>query len=135
MADDTLHPALQPAPEPAKPGGIFSGSLGSKPAPAKTTGAERLRAFEDLHLGVDTVRHNGEIERGHGSPFRFLSGELQKEYAALERLVDAEADVADAEAAMAVAESNRATAAAIAENAGKAAEQAKADAEAAKKVA
>lgn len=107
MADDILHPALQPAPEPAKPGGIFSGSIDAKPAEkAGSTGAEKLRAFEDRHLGKNAVRINGEVERGHGSAFALKmleSPELRREHAAIERLIDAEKHLAEAEGAVSTA--------------------------------
>lgn len=70
------------------------------------TAAGRLRAFEDEKLGPDAVRINDKIERGHGSKFRELSKEDQAQYAALERLIEAEQKLADAETSHRIAEEN-----------------------------
>jgi hypothetical protein len=71
---DDAERAIDP-PVPADP------TEASEPASA----AQRLRAFEDEHLGKDTPRFQGKVERGHGAPLRFLSDELRAEHAALER--------------------------------------------------
>lgn len=76
----------------------------SEPA-AEVTAHQKLRAFEDRHLGEDAVRINGEVERGHGSKFKTLSPDHHREYAALERLRDAEKALSDAAATLAQAQS------------------------------
>lgn len=58
----------------------------SEPAAA----ADRLRAFEEKHLGADVVRIDGEIERGIGSKFSLMSDFDKSMHAALERLAAAE---------------------------------------------
>lgn len=108
MTDDTidttnLSPTFTPPPAIDEP---------------KVTAAERLRAFEDKHLGEDTPRHAGAIERGHGSPFTALHPDKQREYAALERLVEAEKKVEETASALAVAETAHAAAKANLENLG-----------------
>jgi len=82
----------------------------TKPA-AKTdaTALGRLKAFEIQYLGLDgnePVRINGEIERGVGSPFAKLTDEQRAQYAALEKLVAAEAAFAAANAARSQAEAD-----------------------------
>lgn len=78
----------------------------------------RLRQFEDHHLGKDTPRIGGRIEKGHGSIFNRhrsvggkLSDEGRAEHAALERLVEAEEELQKATAALAAAEARHAEAA------------------------
>jgi hypothetical protein len=56
--------------------------------------AQRLREFEDEHLGADAVRIRGQVERGHGSLFQRLSPEHQKAYAAIEKTAEAEHNAA-----------------------------------------
>lgn len=77
---------------------------------SEITAHQRLRAFEDQHLGEDAVRINGEVERGHGSRFKTLSPEHHREYAALERLRDAEKVLSDAAGKLAQAQSAHAEA-------------------------
>lgn len=75
--------------------------------PAPMSAAERLRAFEDETFskdGVLPVRINDRIERGSGSPYQMAAPEVREQYAALEKLVEAEQKLADAKAALAVAE-------------------------------
>lgn len=73
----------------------------SEPASA----AQRLRAFEDEHLGPDAVRINDRVERGSGSPFQALTPEKRKHYHAIEKTIDTEGRLADARAKLAQAES------------------------------
>lgn len=80
-------------------------------APEPMTGAQRLRAFEDKHLGEDVMRINGAIERGHGAAFHNLSPEVKAEHAALERLVKAEKQLVEATAALGAAQTAHAAAA------------------------
>lgn len=80
----------------------------SEPASA----AQRLRAFEDEHLGPETPRHEGLVERGHGAPLRFLPDEKRREHAALEKKVHAEKMLAEAESKLAAAQTAHAEAAA-----------------------
>ncbi len=72
----------------------------SKAKPEPAPAVQRQRAFEDEHVGKDAVRINGKIERGSGSPFAALDAETKRQYAALERLVEAEQKLADAHAAL-----------------------------------
>jgi hypothetical protein len=132
MADDTSHPsplatspAYTPAPEPAKPGGIFSGSIAAKPAEkAPVTAADKLRAFEDKHLGKDCSRISGEIERGVGSPYAGMKPHLKAHHASLENLVKAEKAVADASADLEAAKAKHAAAVKTSDDASKAVETA-----------
>lgn len=81
----------------------------------KDAAADRVRAFEDKHLGKDAVRIGGRIERGSGSPFAAMSDEKKRQYAALEKLVAAEQKLADAHAAVIQAETDHEAALAAAE--------------------
>lgn len=72
----------------------------SEPASA----AQRLRDFEDEHLGADTPRFAGKIERGHGSLFGRLTADKQKIHGAIEKTVTTEQKVSDARAALLAAE-------------------------------
>jgi hypothetical protein len=77
------------------------------PAPATTV--DRLRAFEDQHLGKDVVRINGRIERGYGSPFQNpdkMPPELRRQHAALERVIETEQRLTDARTALLQAEAD-----------------------------
>jgi len=102
MADETTNDSLNEDRTQAAPSVDFRSETnftihpGDEPLPA----AERLRAFEDEHIGADAVRINDKIERGSGSPFADLSPELKEQYAALERLVVSEQKLADAHAAL-----------------------------------
>jgi multidrug efflux pump subunit AcrA (membrane-fusion protein) len=59
----------------------------------------KLRAFEDANLGKRAVRSNfGHVERGFGSPFKAMIPEKHAEYAALEKLVEAEDNIDKANA-------------------------------------
>lgn len=92
--EHNIPPAAEPMPEPV--------------VESEQTGAmARLRAFEDANLGEDAVRIHDKIERGHGSPFAAMSPEKKAQYAALEKLVEAEQKLADATAVAAQAESDR----------------------------
>ena len=95
MIDDQ-NPALISTPSPA-------------PEPVSTVipepvAQEKLRAFEDEHIGKDAVRIRGNIERGYGSKFKDMPPEKHAEYAALERLVEAEQKVIEANAALSTAQ-------------------------------
>jgi hypothetical protein len=69
------------------------------------TPAERLRAFEDEKLGAAAPRHNGQVEKGHGSFFATkLTDADRAHHAALEHLVHVDQKVAHARAALAAAE-------------------------------
>lgn len=96
------QPILQPEPDPVV-----------EEAPAAR---DRIRAFEDEHLGPDVGRINGEIEKGHGSPFKLLSHDQHRHYADLERLAAAEASLNEAAGTLAQAQSAYDAAAAKVEN-------------------
>lgn len=98
--EDFRHAPDNPAPE--------DGVLVSGMRPA--TAAERLFHFEETHFGPECVRIDGQVERGSGSPFSQMSDEDKAAYAALERLVAAEAELNSARAALAVAEAKYAEA-------------------------
>lgn len=83
--------------------------------PREVPAAERLRTFEDDHLGKEAVRINGCIERGYGSPFAALSPEKKRQYGALEKLVEAEQKLADAHTKLIQAEADHEAALAAAE--------------------
>lgn len=87
---------------------------------ASEPAAQRIRAFEDEHLGPDVVRINGEVEKGHGSLFKTLSPDKHRVYAALQRLHVAEAGLTAAESNLAVAQSDHAAATADVEAAAQA---------------
>jgi hypothetical protein len=73
----------------------------SAPVTAKT----KLRAFEDETFGKEAGRINGHVERGVGSPYARMTDAQKRQYAALERMVEAEKKLADASADLAKAES------------------------------
>jgi hypothetical protein len=78
-------------------------------SPEESTAAERLRAFEDREFGKDAVRINDRIERGYGSKFKnMVDSDPRKaaEYAALERMVEAELVLADADGKRAQAQAD-----------------------------
>lgn len=82
------------------------------------TAAQRLRAFEDEHLGADTTRIGGKIEKGHGSHFHTkLTDEERAEHTALERLIQAESELSKATADLAAAQDKHAKAAEAADRA------------------
>lgn len=91
--------------------------LGSAHEAAATPARDRLRAFEDRHLGENAHRIDDQVERGVGSQFHKLSDAHKRHYEAIEALVVAEDAVADARAKLAVAEANCADAAAAADRA------------------
>ncbi len=70
---------------------------------AEMTMTQRLRAFEDKHLGEDAVRINGELERGHGSRYSKMSPAHRAHHDALVELVAAEKAHVDAGVAEAAA--------------------------------
>lgn len=72
--------------------------------------AQRLRAFEDEHLGPDTPRFGGMVEKGHGSLFSRLPPEKQKAHALIEKTAETEAKVDAARANLAIAENEHAAA-------------------------
>ena len=94
----------------------------------KTTAVMRLREFEDKHFGKSAVRINGRIERGYGSQFKQMPAELQAEYAALEKLVEAEQKLEDATTAVFTAKVARDAAEADVERAAMVADQKAAEA-------
>lgn len=83
--------------------------------PREVPAADRIRAFEDEHVGPEAVRIGGRIERGYGSPFAELAPELKRQYAALEKLVAAEQNLADAHTKLIQAEADHEAALAAAE--------------------
>lgn len=97
----------------------------------KTTAAARLREFEDKHLGKRAVRINGRVERGSGSPFQAMTDEKRAEYAALEKLVEAEQKLVEANAALSAAQVAHAEAETNLEQAAKVADEKAAEVEAA----
>lgn len=74
------------------------------PSPTDLTAAQKLRAFEDEHLGKDAVRIDGDLERGAGSRFQAMTDDQRAQHKALENLVAAEKKMADAIAALATAQ-------------------------------
>lgn len=106
---DPLAAGTAAAPARDAPDDIFAAS---EPASA----AQRLRAFEDEHLGPDAVRIGGHVEKGHGSRFAGLSQPHRRHYTALERLVDAETNLRGATAAQAKAQADFDAAQAHADN-------------------
>lgn len=98
-----------------KPGSVPEGFVPQTDPPREVPAAERLRAFEDEHLGKGAVRIGGKIERGFGSPFAALSDEKKRQYAALEKLAGAEQKLADAHTALIQAEADHEAALAAAE--------------------
>lgn len=88
----------------------------SEPVP-EASAAERLRAFEDEHLGKDAVRlHGGRVERGSGSLYQKMAPELRKVHELLEKAVGTEATLIQARAAVSVAEGEHAAALAAVDN-------------------
>jgi hypothetical protein len=95
-------------------------NISAEPTPASSPlpAAERVRAFEDEHLGKDVVRINGRIERGSGSPYqdpKVMTPELRRQHAALEKLTETEQKLADANTALLQAQADHDTALAAAE--------------------
>lgn len=88
-----------------------------EPNEAEFSAAERLRLFEDEHLGKDTPRFNGQVEKGHGSLFQRLSPEHRKAHAAIEKTVETEHKLNDARGKLAQAEADHAAACKAAETA------------------
>jgi hypothetical protein len=125
MADDLKPPVADPASKPFAPFAPFGASPVAEPEKDPDSPAARLRAFEDEVFGEDCVRINGRIERGSGSPFAAMSPERKAEYAALEKLVEAEQRVDDANAALMTAQMDRDKAVADVDAAVEAVEQAK----------
>lgn len=95
------------------------------------TAADRLRAFEDAHLGKDVQRLNGHIERGSGSRFSSLKARERAHHAALEALIKAEEKHSAATAAMGAADAELQTAANRVEATAEPAAEAKAERESA----
>jgi len=142
MADDTAHPsplATSPSYNPTPPTKPVTPVVDTKSDP--NTGAAKLRAFEDKHLGRKAMRNKeGHVEKGYGSPFKAMTPEQHAEHASLEKLVEAEAkvDAANVElsaakvahetAKAAVVEAKKVSDAAAAEAKKVADEEAKADA-------
>lgn len=117
MADETiLFPNSNP-PEPARepinqPVDHFAES---EPASAE----QRLRAFEDEHLGEDAPRHAGQVEKGHGSLFQRLSPEHRKAHGLIEKTAETEHKLNEARGKLAQAEADHAQACAAADDASK----------------
>jgi len=87
-----------------------------QPEPMGAT--ERLRAFEDEHLGKDAVRLHGRVERGSGSRYqnpKIMTPELRRQHAALEHLVESEKHLAEAHTKLLQAEESHEAALAAAE--------------------
>lgn len=78
-------PAIEPPTEPTAPVDAFDAS---EPG----SSAQRLRDFEDKHLGPKHSRLNGQIERGIGSPFAGLDDNRKAHHAALEAQIAAESE-------------------------------------------
>ena len=83
--------------------------------PAELSALERLRAFEDRHLGEDTPRFNGAVEKGHGSLFARpvekggkLTDAHRKAHAAIEKTCHTEDKLNAARGALAQAEADHA---------------------------
>jgi hypothetical protein len=116
-SDGQVHdvdvPSAAPAAKPSDPPPSADPFEASEPGSA----AQRLRDFEDEHLGEDAPRFGGKLEKGHGSLFQRMSPEQQKAHAAIEKSAETEQKVADARAALAVAESEHNAALAAAEDA------------------
>lgn len=81
-----------PAAASEKPDGPVDQFAASEPASA----AQRLREFEDEHLGPDAPRVDGKIERGHGSLFSRMTDAHKARHTKLEHLHQAEGDLAQA---------------------------------------
>jgi hypothetical protein len=120
MFDDTIETVHPFNPELMRPDG---GEHPSPNAPAEiepdhVPATERLRAFEDEHLGEDVMRIGGRIERGSGSPYqnpKVMSPELRRQHAALEHLIVSEQHLANAHTKLLQAEADHETALAAAE--------------------
>jgi|KBSMisStandDraft_5_1062788.scaffolds.fasta_scaffold207592_2 transcription initiation factor TFIIIB Brf1 subunit/transcription initiation factor TFIIB len=125
-ADKNDTVPAKPDPEPTKKSMVAA----PDPAPRASAGTakDKLRGFEDAHFGKNAVRIRGHIEKGYGSPFKDMPAEKHAEYAALEKLVEAEAKVDEANAALSAAKSNHDTALAALALATKASETAAAEA-------
>ena len=104
-ADPVVDPVVDPA-----PAAVEKPAFKTFAPPPPRSAKDRLRAFEDKHLGHDVQRIDGVIERGHGSAFKALPAEKQAEYVAIEKLVEAEAKVASASADLEAAKVNLAAA-------------------------
>lgn len=82
--NDPDLPALRAAPTPEPE---------AEPLPQTEVAThDRLRAFEDAVLGEDHLRLHGQVERGRGSKFAELHPAAKAHHAALEALLDAEAE-------------------------------------------
>jgi hypothetical protein len=107
---DPAAPIVDPAPEPVvaetKPADPVTSPFKPFTPHAPVTAKDRLRAFEDKNFGKDVPRIGGAIERGHGSPFKAMPAEKQAEYAAIEKIVEAEQKVADASAELETSKAN-----------------------------
>lgn len=86
----------------------------SEPASA----AQRLRTFEDEHLGADAVRiHGDRVERGSGSLFQRLPPEKRKAHGLIEKTVETERNLDHARSKLAIAENEHNAALSAAEDA------------------
>lgn len=88
-----------------------------EPSEPEFSAAERLRLFEDEHLGEDTPRFNGHVEKGHGSLFQRpidkggkLTDQHRKAHTAIEKTVETEHKLNEARGKLAQAEADHAAA-------------------------
>lgn len=93
MTDDTIETSSS---DPLK----FPDRVQPKPVaePAPMPATERLAAVHDKLLGADVPLHDGKPERGAGSKFAALHPSHKAHIAAIEHLVEVEAEHAAAEA-------------------------------------
>lgn len=112
MVDET-EPKTEPLADPVEPEKVIDEPQTSDPDPAAT----RLRAYEDEVLGEDVPRISGHIERGVGSKYQGMSDEQKRKHTALERLTQAEKNLAHAEAAVEKAKTEHESAAAAVDQA------------------
>lgn len=85
---------------------------------ADLSAVDRLRRFEDEHIGHDAPRIGGQLERGVGSLFSRMPDEDRAHHARLEKLVAAEAKMVTAEAALNAAKAEHAEAQKAVDNVG-----------------
>lgn len=116
-SDGQLHPVEKPlAPLAAAEAKIESADAFEASEPASA--AQRLRAFEDEHLGPDAVRlHGDRVERGSGSLFERLPADKQYAHVMIEKTVETERKLAEAHAALVAADEEHEAAVAAAEDA------------------
>lgn len=100
---------------------MYDTDFGSEP---ELTASDRLRAFEDEHLGEDTPRISGKVEKGHGSLFHRpidkggkLTDAHRKAHAAIEKTIETESKLNAARGVLAQAEAEHAQAVKAADDA------------------